>query len=80
MGQPTTGTPTGRPTSEQERLRAELVAATGGRLPTVADVANLPRLWSEPEAFRPEPVTPAPQVTLRTSRPVLLRLEPAAQA
>ena len=47
---------------------------------TVADVANLPRLWSKPEAFRPEPVTPTPQVTLRTSRPVLLRLEPAALA
>jgi cytochrome P450 len=165
---------------EQERLRAELGAATGGRPPTVDDVAHLPRLkaviqetlrlyppvwmfdrralgpddlggtpvragdlvifvpyaihrlpqlWSDPEAFRPErfepgreeqknkfaylpfgagpriclgasfamiesqiivgsllarfrirladpePVTPTPQVTLRTSRPVLLRLE-----
>ena len=28
----------------------------------------------------PEPVTPTPQVTLRTSRPVLLRLEPATLA
>lgn len=170
---------------EQERLRAELGAVTGGRPPTVDDVANLPRLkaviqetlrlyppvwmfdrralgpddlggtrvqagdlaifvpyaihrlpelWSDPEAFRPErfepgreeqkhkfaylpfgagpriclgasfamlesqiiagtllsqfrlrlaepePVTPAPQVTLRTSRPVLLRLQRAAPA
>ena len=167
---------------EQERLRAELVAATGGRGPTVDDLPKLPRLkavimetlrlyppvwmfdrravgpddlagtkvaagdlvvfcpyaihrlpelWHEPEAFRPErfetgreeqknkfaylpfsagprtclgnsfamiesqiimgtllsrfrarladptPVTPTPRVTLRTSRPVILRLERA---
>lgn len=165
---------------EQERLRTEIVAATGGRPPTVDDVAKLPRLravisetlrlyppvwmfdrralgsdelagtqiargdlvifcpyalhrlpqlWSDPEAFRPErfepgreeqknkfaylpfsagprtclgnsfamiesqiivgtllsrfrtrlasgePITPSPKVTLRTSRPVVLRLE-----
>jgi cytochrome P450 len=165
---------------EQERLRAELVAATGGRPPTVDDLPHLPRmkaviqetlrlyppvwmfdrralgsddlagtkvaagdlvifcpyaihrlphLWSDPEAFRPErfevgheeqknkfaylpfsagprtclgnsfamiesqiivgtllsrfrtqladpaPITPRPRVTLRTSRPVVLRLE-----
>jgi cytochrome P450 len=167
---------------EQERLRSELVAATGGRAPTVDDVAKLPRLkavisetlrlyppvwmfdrralgpddlggtkvakgdlvifcpyaihrlpalWTDPEAFRPErfepgseeqknkfaylpfsagprtclgnsfamiesqiivgtllarfrvrladeaPVDPQPRVTLRTSRPVVLRLEQA---
>jgi len=167
---------------EQERLRAELLAATGGRPPTVADVGALPRLkaailetlrlyppvwmfsrraigpdrlagtpvaagdlvvfcpwalhrlpelWSDPEAFRPErflsggdeqhhkfaylpfsagprvclgntfaiiesqiivgtilsrfrvrladaaPVDPLPRVTLRTSRPVELRIERA---
>ena len=167
---------------EQERLRAELIAATGGRCPTIDDLPTLPRLkavimetlrlyppvwmfdrralgpddlagtkvaagdlvifcpyaihrlpdlWPEPEAFRPErfesgheeqknkfaylpfsagprtclgnsfamiesqvimgtllsrirarladpaPVTPAPRVTLRTSRPVILRLERA---
>lgn len=167
---------------EQERLRAELLAATGGRPPTVADLPALPRLkavisetlrlyppvwmfdrratgpddlggtpvksgdlvifvpyaihrlpdlWVEPEAFRPErfepgreeqknkfaylpfgagpriclgasfamiesqiimgtllwrfrarladpdPVLPEPRVTLRTSRPVILRLERA---
>ncbi|MFM7205630.1 MAG: cytochrome P450 [Planctomycetaceae bacterium] len=170
---------------EVERLRAELVAATGGRPPAVDDVGRLPRLkaviqetlrlyppvwmfdrralgpddlagtrvgkgdlvifcpyalhrlpqlWSDPEAFRPErfepgreeqknkfaylpfsagpriclgasfamiesqiivgtilarlrprladpePVEPRPRVTLRTSRPVVLRLEPAALA
>jgi len=167
---------------EQERLRAELVVATGGRSPTVDDLPQLPRLkavfqetlrlyppvwmfdrralrpddlagtkvaagdlvifcpyaihrlpelWSDPEAFRPErfeaghkeqknmfaylpfsagprtcignnfatieaqiimgtllsrfrarladpsPVTPKPRVTLRTSRPIVLRLERA---
>jgi cytochrome P450 len=167
---------------ELGRLRAELVAATGGRPPTVEDVGRLPRLkaviletlrlyppvwmfdrralgpdelagtrvakgdlvifcpyalhrlphlWSDPETFRPErfepgreeqrnkfaflpfsagpriclgasfamiesqiivgtilarlrprladpaPVEPQPRVTLRTSRPVVLRLEPA---
>ncbi len=165
---------------EQERLRVELVAATGGSAPTVEDLPNLPRmkaviqetlrlyppvwmfdrralgpddlggtkvdkgdlvifcpyaihrlpeLWPDPEAFRPErfeagreeqknkfaylpfsagprtcignsfamiesqiivgtllsrfrarladpsPITPQPRVTLRTSRPVILRLE-----
>jgi cytochrome P450 len=170
---------------ETERLRAELVTATGGRPPTVDDVGRLPRLkaviqetlrlyppvwmfdrralgaddlagtrvakgdlvifcpyalhrlpqlWSDPEAFRPErfepgreeqknkfaylpfsagpriclgasfamiesqiivgtilsrlrprladadPVLPQPRVTLRTSRPVVLRLEPAPLA
>lgn len=170
---------------EQDRLRAELLAATGGRAPTVDDVAKLPRLkavisetlrlyppvwmfdrralgpddlggtpvakgdlvifcpyaihrlpalWRDPEAFRPErfeagaeeqknkfaylpfsagprtclgnsfamiesqiivgtllsrfricladaaPVEPKPRVTLRTSRPVILRLEPARLA
>ena len=167
---------------EQERLRVELVAATGGSAPTVEDLPNLPRmkaviqetlrlyppvwmfdrralgpddlggtkvdkgdlvifcpyaihrlpeLWPDPEAFRPErfeagreeqknkfaylpfsagprtcignsfamiesqiivgtllarfrarladpsPITPQPRVTLRTSRPVILRLERA---
>lgn len=167
---------------EQERLRSELVAATGGRAPTVDDVTRLPRLkavisetlrlyppvwmfdrralgpddlggtkvakgdlvifcpyaihrlpalWTDPEAFRPgrfepgseeqknkftylpfsagprtclgnsfamiesqiivgtllarfrvrladeAPVDPQPRVTLRTSRPVVLRLERA---
>ena len=167
---------------EIERLRAELLTATGGQLPTVDDVGRLPRLkaviqetlrlyppvwmfdrralgpddlagtrvaggdlvifcpyalhrlpqlWSDPDAFRPErfetgreeqknkfaylpfsagpriclgasfamiesqiivgtilarlrprladpaPVLPQPRVTLRTSRPVALRLEPA---
>ena len=171
--------------NEQERLRAELVAATGGRAPTVDDLPQLPRLtavlqetlrpyppvwmfdrralgpddlagtkvargdlvifcpyaihrlpdlWSDPEAFRPErfavgreeqknkfaylpfsagprtcignsfamiesqiivgtllarfrarladpsPIMPKPRVTLRTSRPVELRLEPAPLA
>jgi len=170
---------------EQERLRAELATAVGGRPPTVDDLPQLPRLkaviqetlrlyppvwmfdrralgpddlagtrvaagdlvifcpyaihrlpelWSDPEAFRPErfeagreeqknkfaylpfgagprtcignsfamieaqiimgtllsrfrarladlsPVTPQPRVTLRTSRPVELRLEPAPLA
>lgn len=170
---------------EQERLRAELIAATGGRPPTVDDVSRLPRLkavisetlrlyppvwmfdrralgpddlggtkvakgdlvifcpyaihrqpdlWRDPEAFRPErfepgneeqknkfaylpfsagprtclgnsfamiesqiitgtllarfrvrladatAVDPRPKVTLRTSRPVVLRLERAALA
>ena len=170
---------------EQERLRAELVAATGGRSPTVDDLPQLPRmkaviqetfrlyppvwmfdrralgpddlagtkvargdlvifcpyaihrlpdLWPDPETFRPErfeagreehkqrfaylpfsagprtcignsfamiesqiimgtllsrfrarladpaPITPRPRVTLRTSRPVELRLEPAPLA
>ncbi|MFM7137507.1 MAG: cytochrome P450 [Planctomycetota bacterium] len=170
---------------EQERLRAELVAATGGRAPTVDDVTRLPRLkavisetlrlyppvwmfdrralapddlggtrvakgdlvifcpyaihrlpelWRDPEAFRPErfepgteeqknkfaylpfsagprtclgnsfamiesqiivgtllsrfrtrlvdpaPIKPRPRVTLRTSRPVMLKLERAALA
>jgi cytochrome P450 len=165
---------------EQERLRAELVAVTGGRPPTVEDLPHLPRLkavfqetlrlyppvwmfdrralgpddlagtkvaagdlvifcpyaihrlpelWADPEAFRPErfeaghkeqknmfaylpfsagprtcignnfatieaqiimgtllsrfrarladpsPVAPRPRVTLRTSRPIVLRLE-----
>lgn len=168
---------------EQERLRAELVVATGGRSPTVEDLPQLPRLkavfqetlrlyppvwmfdrralgpddlagtkvakgelvifcpyaihrlpelWSDPESFRPErfeaghkeqknmfaylpfsagprtcignnfatieaqvimgtllsrfrarladpsPVTPKPRVTLRTSRPIVLRLERVA--
>jgi cytochrome P450 len=171
--------------AEQERLRAELAAATGGRPPTVEDLPRLPRLkavisetlrlyppvwmfnrraigsdtlgerrvragdlvvivpyaihrlpglWSDPEAFRPErfepgreeqknkfaylpfgagpriclgasfamiesqiivgtllsqfrvrradsaPVLPEPRVTLRTSRPVELRLERAPLA
>jgi cytochrome P450 len=170
---------------EQERLRAELVAATGGRPPTVEDLPQLPRLkavfqetlrlyppvwmfdrralgpddlagtkvatgdlvifcpyaihrlpelWHDPEAFRPErfeagreeqknkfaylpfsagprtcignsfamiesqiimgtllsrfrarladpsPIAPRPRVTLRTSRPVELRLEHAPLA
>jgi len=170
---------------EQERLRAEVVAATGGRPPTVEDVPQLPRLkaviqetlrlyppvwmfdrralgpddlggtrvakgdlvifcpyaihrlpelWSDPDAFRPErfeagreeqknkfaylpfsagprtcignsfamiesqiimgtllsrfrtrladpaPITPHPRVTLRPSRPVMLRLEALAAA
>lgn len=170
---------------EQERLRAELVAATGGRAPTVDDLPQLPRLkaviqetlrlyppvwmfdrralgpddlagtqvakgdlvifcpyalhrlphlWSEPETFRPErfeagreeqknkfaylpfsagpriclgasfamiesqiivgtllcrfrvrladpsPIIAEPRVTLRTSRPVILRLERAPLA
>jgi cytochrome P450 len=170
---------------EQERLRTELVTATGGSAPTVEDLPRLPRmkaviqetlrlyppvwmfdrralgpddlagtkvargdlvifcpyaihrlpdLWSDPEAFRPErfeagreeqknkfaylpfsagprtcignsfamiesqiivgtllsrfrarladpaPLTPQPRVTLRTSRPVELRLEPAPLA
>ncbi len=170
---------------ELERLRAELVTATGGQPPTVDDIGRLPRLkaviqetlrlyppvwmfdrralgpddlagtrvakgdlvifcpyalhrlpqlWSDPEAFRPErfepgreeqknkfaylpfsagpriclgasfamiesqiivgtilarlrprladptPVEPQPKVTLRTSRPVVLRLEPAPLA
>jgi len=170
---------------EQERLRAELVAATGGRAPTVEDLPQLPRLkaviqetlrlyppvwmfdrralgpddlggtkvakedlvifcpyaihrlpelWPDPEAFRPErfeagreeqknkfaylpfsagprtcignsfamiesqiivgtllsrfrvrladptPIIPKPRVTLRTSRPVILRLELAPLA
>jgi cytochrome P450 len=170
---------------EQERLRAEIIAATGGNAPTVDDLPRLPRLkaviqetlrlyppvwmfdrralgpddlagtkvargdlvifcphaihrlpdlWSDPEAFRPErfeagreeqknkfaylpfsagprtcignsfamiesqiimgtllsrfraqladpaPITPRPQVTLRTSRPVELRLEQAPLA
>jgi cytochrome P450 len=170
---------------EQERLRAELVAATGGRAPTVENLPELPRLkaviqetlrlyppvwmfdrralgpddlggtkvhkgdlvifcpyaihrlpefWSDPETFRPErfeagreeqknkfaylpfsagprtcignsfaiiesqiimgtllarfrarladpaPLTPQPRVTLRTSRPVTLRLERAPLA
>jgi cytochrome P450 len=170
---------------EQERLRAELVAATGGRPPTVEDLPQLPRLkavvqetlrlyppvwmfdrralgpdqlgstkvakgdlvifcpyaihrlpglWHEPEAFRPErfeagreeqknkfaylpfsagprtcigntfamiesqlimgtllsrfrarladptPIIPRPRVTLRTSRPVELKLEQAPLA
>ena len=170
---------------EQERLRVELVAATGGNAPTVEDLPSLPRLkaviqetlrlyppvwmfdrralgpddlagtkvaggdlvifcpyaihrlpelWSDPEAFRPErfeagreeqknkfaylpfsagprtcignsfaliesqiimgtllarfrarladpsPITPQPRVTLRTSRPVTLRLERAPLA
>ena len=170
---------------EQERLRAELARATGGRPPTVEDLPRLPRskavfletlrlyppvwmfdrrargpddlggtpvrkgdlvifcpwalhrlpeLWPEPEAFRPErfepgreeqrnkfaylpfsagprtclgnsfailesqiimgtllsrfrarladpaPIVPRPRVTLRTSRPVILRLERAALA
>jgi cytochrome P450 len=168
-----------RHTDEQERLRAELLAATGGAAPTVADLPRLPRLkaviletlrlyppvwmfdrralgaddlggtrvaagdlvifcpyaihrlpqlWDDPEAFRPErfdagrkmhnpfaylpfsagprtclgnnfamiesqiivgtllsrfrvrladpaPIRPQPRVTLRTSRPVVLRLE-----
>jgi cytochrome P450 len=170
---------------EQERLRAELFATTGGRPPTVDDLPQLPRLkavfqetlrlyppvwmfdrrvlgpddlagtkvaagdlvifcpyaihrlpelWADPEAFRPErfeaghkeqknmfvylpfgagprtcigssfatieaqiimgtllsrfrarladpsPVTPKPRVTLRTSRPIVLRLERAPLA
>ena len=170
---------------EQERLRAEIIAATGGSAPTVDDLPRLPRLkaviqetlrlyppvwmfdrralgpddltgtkvargdlvifcpyaihrlpdlWSDPEAFRPErfeagreeqknkfaylpfsagprtcignsfamiesqiivgtllsrfrarladpaPITPRPRVTLRTSRPVTLRLEQATLA
>ena len=170
---------------EQERLRAEIIAATGGSAPTVDDLPRLPRLkaviqetlrlyppvwmfdrralgpddltgtkvargdlvifcpyaihrlpdlWSDPEAFRPErfeagreeqknkfaylpfsagprtcignsfamiesqiivgtllsrfrarladpaPITPRPRVTLRTSRPVTLRLEQAPLA
>ena len=170
---------------ELERLRAELVTATGGQPPTVDDIGRLPRLkaviqetlrlyppvwmfdrralgpddlagtrvaqgdlvifcpyalhrlpqlWSDPEAFRPErfepgreeqknkfaylpfsagpriclgasfamiesqiivgsilarlrprladptPIEPQPRVTLRTSRPVVLRLEPAPLA
>ena len=170
---------------EQERLRAELVTATGGRAPTVEDLPQLPRLkaviqetlrlyppvwmfdrralgpddlggtkvakgdlvifcpyaihrlpelWPDPEAFRPErfeagreeqknkfaylpfsagprtcignsfamiesqiivgtllsrfrvrladptPIIPKPRVTLRTSRPVILRLELAPLA
>ena len=170
---------------EQERLRAELVAATGGRAPTAEDLPRLPRLkaviqetlrlyppvwmfdrralgpddlggtkvakgdlvifcpyaihrlpelWPDPEAFRPErfaagreeqknkfaylpfsagprtcignsfamiesqiivgtllsrfrvrladptPILPKPRVTLRTSRPVILRLELAPLA
>ncbi len=169
---------------EQERLREELTAATGGQPPTVEDLAALPRLkaviletlrlyppvwmfdrralgpddlagtrvkagdlvifcpyaihrlpdlWSDPEEFRPErfeggrkppntfaylpfsagprvclgnnfaiiesqiivgtllsrfrvaldsaaPIEPEPRVTLRTSRPVVLRLEPAPLA